>query len=142
MKKMIFLGLVAVMLLPLLMIGCVSSEIKSATLELTLDDFAAQNNITGNISIDVNGTLTVKLGSNPTTGYEWEDVIITNALTVEQVSNEYIEPTNTAIVGAPGTDVWVFNGKLSGTTTITFSYSRPWESVPATYTLTINITVN
>jgi inhibitor of cysteine peptidase len=140
-KKLVIISLVAVMLLPLLVIGCSSTEIRSTTVELTLDDFAAQNNITANITIDVNGTLTVKLGSNPSTGYSWGDPVIGNNATIEQASYEYVEPTDTLIVGAPGTDVWVFNGLAKGTTTIQFNYSRPWESVPATYTLTINIVV-
>lgn len=141
MKKMVILGLVAVMLLPLMAVGCTSS-IKSATFELTLDDFAAQNSITTNtIEIDVNGTLTVRLGSNPTTGYSWEDAVIGNTTKIEQTSHDYVAPTATEIVGAPGTDVWVFTGLKTGSTTITFNYSRPWESVPAIYTLIINVTI-
>jgi inhibitor of cysteine peptidase len=141
MKKLALLGLIAVIMLPLLTIGCSSTEIRSATVEITLDDLAAQNNITANVTIDVNGTLTVKIGSNPSTGYSWGDPIIGNNVTVEQASYEYIEPTDTLIVGAPGTDVWVFNGLAKGTTTIQFNYSRPWESEPATYTLILNIVV-
>jgi inhibitor of cysteine peptidase len=142
MKKLVFLGLVAVMLLPLLAIGCVMSTSASLTAEFTLDDFVAQNNIVANFNLHPQDTLTVKLGSNPTTGYEWEEALISNNSVIEQTSRNYLTPTATAIVGAPGTDVWVFTAKSSGSTTISFSYSRPWESVPATYTLTINITVN
>lgn len=142
MKKLVFLGLVAVMLLPLLVTGCVTGASASLTVEFTLDDFVAQNNIVANFNLHPQDTLTVKLGSNPTTGYSWEDAVIGNTAIIEQASHEYLAPTATAIVGAPGTDVWVFTAKSSGSTTISFSYSRPWESVPATYTLTINITVN
>jgi inhibitor of cysteine peptidase len=142
MKKLVFLGLVAVMLLPLLVTGCVTRASASLTAEFTLDDFVAQNNIVTNINLNAQDTLTVRLGSNPTTGYSWEDALITNTAIIEQTSHEYLAPTATAIVGAPGTDVWVFTGKSSGTTTITFSYDRSWETVPAVYTLTINITVN
>jgi predicted secreted protein len=46
------------------------------------------------------------------------------------------------MMGAPGTDVWVFDAKAAGTATITFSYARSWEEgTPATYTLTVNVTV-
>jgi inhibitor of cysteine peptidase len=141
MKKLVFLGLVAVMLLPLLAIGCGGGP-KSVTLEVTLDDFTAQSTITRNITIDVNGTLTVKLGSNPTTGYSWEDAVIGVTTIIDQTSHEYVAPTATEVVGAPGTDVWVFTAKSSGSTTITFNYSRPWESGPALYALTINVLVN
>jgi len=142
MKKLAILGLIAVMLLPLLAIGCTTATPKSATVEITLDDFSAHNNIASNVTIGVDGTLTVKLGSNPSTGYSWEDPVIGNSATVEQASYEYVAPTGTLLIGAPGTDVWVFNGKATGTTTIQFGYSRPWETgEPDTFILLITITV-
>ncbi len=140
MKKLVILGFVAIMMVPLLAIGCGGGS-GSSTIELTLDDFAAQNNIVKNVTINAQDTLTVKLGSNPSTGYSWGDAEIGNTAIVTQTSRDYLAPTATGIVGAPGTDVWVFNGKSAGTTTINFSYSRSWESGPATYTLTINVTV-
>jgi inhibitor of cysteine peptidase len=141
MKKLVVLGLVALLVLPLFVIGCGGGS-SSSTIELTLDDFSAQNNIVKNVTLNAQDTLTVKLGSNPSTGYSWADAVIGNTAVIEQTSYNYVEPTATGIVGAPGTDVWVFTAKAAGTTTITFNYSRPWESGPATFTLTINITVN
>ena len=140
MKKLVILSLVALMLLPLLAMGCGSGS-GSTTIEITLDDFAAQTNMVKNVTLNAQDTLTVKLGSNPTTGFDWEDAVIGNAAIIEQASRNFIAPTVTGIVGAPGTDVWVFNGKSAGTTTIIFNYDRSWESVPATYTLMINVTV-
>ncbi|MDD5338353.1 MAG: protease inhibitor I42 family protein [Dehalococcoidales bacterium] len=140
MKKLAFLGLMVIMLLPLLVIGCGGNG--STTFERTLDDFTAQNNIVQSVTLNAGDTLTVKLGSNPTTGFNWDDAAIGNTAVIEQVSRDYLEPTASGIVGAPGTDVWAFRAKAAGTTTIQFNYSRPWESEPATYTLTLNITVN
>jgi inhibitor of cysteine peptidase len=139
MKKLIILGLVAVMLLPLLAIGC-SSASGPSTIELTLDDFSAQSHIVKDVTLNPQDTLTVKLGTNPSTGYSWADAVIGNASIIEQTSRDYVAPTTT-LTGAPGTDVWVFTAKSAGATTISFNYSRPWETGPATYTLTINVTV-
>ena len=141
MKKLVFLSLAAVLLLPLLALGC-SGGAGDQTIELSLDDFESQNNIVKSIEVGASGTLTVKLGANPTTGYQWGDAQISNQAVISQQSYNYVEPENTDMVGAPGTDVWVFDAKAAGTATITFSYARPWEEgTPATYTLTVNVTV-
>ncbi len=140
MKKMIILGLVAVMLLPLLVTGCGSGS-GSTTIEITLDNFSAQTNMVKNVTLNAQDTLTVKLGSNPSTGFGWEEAVIGNAVIIGQTSRDFIAPTVAGISGAPGNDVWVFTAKSAGTTTISFKYDRSWETVPATYTLTINITV-
>jgi inhibitor of cysteine peptidase len=142
MKKLVVFILAAILLLPLLALGC-SSGGGDQTIELSLDDFTAQNNITKSIELGSSGTLTVKLGSNPTTGYQWgEDAEISNTSIIAQKSYNYVEPEDTELMGAPGTDVWVFDAKAAGSATITFSYSRSWEEgTPATYTLTVNVTV-
>jgi len=140
MKKLAFLGLMVIMLLPLLVIGCGGNG--STTFERTLDDFTAQNNIVQSVTLNAGDTLTVKLGSNPSTGFDWEEAVITNTAIIEQVFRDYLESTATGVVGAAGTTVFNFKAKSTGTTSIEFKYSRPWESVPATYTLTLNITIN
>jgi inhibitor of cysteine peptidase len=140
MKKTLILGLVFILLLPLLMLGCTSSEAK--TIELTLDDFSAQNNMVKDVTLTPDSSLTVKLGSNATTGYSWGEAVISTAAVIAQASREFVAPTATGLVGAPGTDVWVFNAKAAGTTTIKMSYGRPWEGGEKdTFTLTINVTV-
>jgi inhibitor of cysteine peptidase len=141
MKKLVFLSLAAVLLLPLLALGC-SGGAGDQTIELSLDDFESQNNIVKSIEVGASGTLTVKLGANPTTGYQWGDAQISNQAVISQKSYNYVEPEDTELMGAPGTDVWVFDAKAAGTATITFSYARSWEEgTPATYTLTVNVTV-
>jgi predicted secreted protein len=151
MKKLVILGLVSILLLPLLAIGCsanatteTTSYLKEQTIAISLDEFAAQNHIVKNIDLALLGDLTVKLGSNPTTGYSWgEWPSIDQQDICNLISHRYEEPTNTDIVGAGGTDVWEFKGVLvKDTTTIKFSYSRPWEGGEKDlYTLTVNVTV-
>ena len=144
MKKTLIFGLVSILLLPLLMIGCNTEENK--TIELTLDDFTAQNNIVKNVELAPSGTLTVSLGANPTTGYEWgENAVISGTSVITQQSYNYNEPQSESsepVVGAAGKAVWVFDSKAAGTATIKMSYGRPWEAgEKGTFTLTINVTV-
>ncbi len=139
MKKLVILGMICILALPLMVVGCGSG---SSTIEITLDEFTAQNHIVKDVEMSYPGSLTIKLGSNPTTGYSWEDAVINNTVIIAQASREYIGSENTEIVGAGGTDVWAFNSKKAGTAIINFSYSRPWEGgEKGIYTLTVNVTV-
>jgi inhibitor of cysteine peptidase len=164
MKKSVILGLVLVIALPLLALGCQKAQSatlppttptesvpayhggeEAKTIEITTDDFAAQNSITKDIEVIRPGSLIVSLGANPTTGFQWgENATIQDTSVVVQASYQFVEPEQTGepIVGAPGKSVWVFDSKNPGTTTIGFSYDRPWEGgEKGQWTLTINVTV-
>jgi inhibitor of cysteine peptidase len=161
MKKVIAVCLASVLLVPLLMIGCSAEKSTSTTtpttvpafnggqeaktIELTIDDFTAQKNMVKDIELIRPGSLIVSLGSNPTTGYQWDEAVISDTSVVAQASRNYVEPQSEGtepVVGAPGKDVWVFDSKAPGTATIKMSYSRPWEGGEKDeFTLTINITV-
>jgi inhibitor of cysteine peptidase len=148
----VVLSTLAIILLPLLAIGCgVKTAAKDApanqvgqeakTIEITTDDFAAQNGIVRDIELVVPGSLIVTLGANPTTGFQWGDADISDTAIVFQDTHSYVEPQSDAI-GAPGRDVRVFDSKAPGIATIKMSYSRPWEGGEKNeWTLTINVTV-
>jgi inhibitor of cysteine peptidase len=139
-KIIIFLGLVCVLLLPLVMAGCGSGT--KTTIDLTLDDFAAQNNIVKNITVSPHGVITVTLGSNGSTGYQWGDAVIDNADQLEQTSHNSVAPNQANVVGAAGKETFTFMAKIAGSATIKLSYGRPWEGgEKGTYTLTINVTI-
>jgi inhibitor of cysteine peptidase len=150
-KNLSILSLVAVVLLSLLLVGCAEKAAttttnpattisKDQTLALSQDAFSANASITEYVEMLNGGTLTVRLWANPSTGYSWGDAEITHNTVIEQVSRNFEEPTNTKIVGAPGTDVWVFKAIDTGLAIIKISYGRPWESEKL-YNLTININV-
>jgi inhibitor of cysteine peptidase len=159
-KKTLIFGLVLVLALPLFVLGCagespatsnvpaVNGGEEAKTIEITTDEFATQKNIVRDIELVRPGSLIVSLGANPTTGFQWgENATLTTTTgkqIVEQVSHSYVEPQagEEPLVGAPGKDVWVFDSKNPGTTTIKFSYSRPWEGGEKDeWTLTVNVTV-
>lgn len=149
MKRIFIFGLASVLLLPWLITGCASEKVASPTatpntqaVEITLDEFVAQNNILKYVETTYPGTVTVRLGSNPTTGYAWEVTEIVHPEVIERMSNNYEGPTATNLVGAGGTEVWVFNARDTGLAIIRMSYSRPWEGGEKDlYTVSINVNV-
>lgn len=154
-KRITFITLVIVLLLPLLVIGCKTEEPtspsvpplnggqKAVTIEITTDEFMSNKHITKSVDLIAPGSLIVTLGSNKTTGYQWaENAVNSNPAVIEQESHNYVAPTNTAVVGAPGKEVWVFNSLKAGTATLTMSYSRPFDATTKDeWTLTLNVTV-
>jgi inhibitor of cysteine peptidase len=159
MKTAAVFGLIVILLMPLLVLGCdtkvpTKQDIQdlptipeNETLELSCDDFESVSHTAKVIDLVKSGTLTVTLCSNPSTGFQWNaDAEISDTSVIKQDSHEFLQPlveTDEMITGAPGKEVWVFNALSEGTATISFSYSRPWEGGEKdVWTLDINITVN
>ncbi len=79
----------------------------------------------GRVLIPRGGTFEVTLDSNPTTGYSWAySSISSNNLSL--ISNEFIRPQNSRLVGSGGKQVFVF--KADGPTTLHLRYARAWEN--------------
>ena len=98
----------------------------------------------GTVTIGLDDSLIVALDSNPTTGFSWALVSISNTSVVMNVSNEYIPnptPTGEPIVGSGGEEIWTFAPQAAGTSTIEMMYARPWESVEPAARLNITVTV-
>jgi predicted secreted protein len=169
MKKTLICGLVIILMLPLLVLGCqkeeptveptvqpttsnttsTNSQEKVVTIEISTDEFMAEKDIVRDVELTHPSSLMVILGSNPTTGFQWAEeaaiaMLLKGELVLEQVSHEYIEPEQgeEPIVGAAGKDVWLFDTKATGPTTVVFSYSRPWEGEEKDeWTLKLSVTV-
>ena len=149
MKKIAIFGLALTLLLLLLATGCASGKEASPTptpatgmVEITLDEFAAQADMNKFVETTYPGTVTVRLGANHTTGYVWEITEIVHPEVIGEGSNNYEEPTATNIVGAGGTEVWVFNTTDTGLAIIRMSYSQPWAGGEKDlYTLTVNVNI-
>jgi hypothetical protein len=92
MKKALISGLVLVIMLPLLVTGCQEEPVGeptvqptpsntpasnsgegAVTIEISTDEFAAQNHIVKDIELKYPGSLIVSLGANPTTGFRWDE---------------------------------------------------------------------
>lgn len=78
-----------------------------------------------------NPVFSIKLKSNPTTGYSWYlRSYDTNVL--QPVKHIFEQPENRKLLGAPGYEVWTFRVKPDGfkvpmQTMIRFVYARSWQ---------------
>lgn len=145
MKKGVIIGLIAILLLPILIIGCAEEDIGAQSLVITTEDFMARNHLEKKIEVGLGNSLTIDLGANPTTGFQWaEDSVVSDTSVLRQVVHNYIEPeaNGETAAGSPGKAVWVFDCKAAGTSTVELSYSRPWDGGEKdVWTLKVNVTV-
>ena len=72
-------------------------------------------------------TLTAKLIGNATTGYSWTCKVDDESI-VSKTTDQYAADENNGQVGVGGIHTFVFEGAKKGSTKITFTYKRPWET--------------
>jgi inhibitor of cysteine peptidase len=77
------------------------------------------------VEIAVNGTITVTLDSNATTGYSWQLSGISDSSVLEKMNNVYDAPTS-GLMGAGGKEVWTFKALTAGKATLSMEYDQPW----------------
>jgi len=137
--KLFIAGLMIILVLSLM--AC-SAAPKAASVTVSIDDFTNQKNVTQQVEVPAGGVLTVTLGSNQTTGYQWsETASISDGGSLKQTSHEYMAPSS-EMVGAAGQEVWKFEALKKGTATVSMEYSRPWEGgekAEWTYNLTVTV---
>ena len=105
-----------------------ASAPKDASVEVTIDEFTSTQQIAKAIEMAEGGVLTVSLGSNPTTGFSWNEAAqIADTAILQQTDSYFQDPDNKGVVGASGTQVWTFEALQKGTTVVTMEYGRPWE---------------
>jgi inhibitor of cysteine peptidase len=75
------------------------------------------------IDVGVNEPFTVKLESNPTTGYQWAVDTIDGDVTF--VESKYVAPKSDK-AGAPGEQILTFDSGPEGTSTVHLVYERPF----------------
>jgi inhibitor of cysteine peptidase len=101
---------------------------QEASIEVAIDEFQNATDITREVAVAEGGTLTLTLGSNPTTGFSWNEAAqIADPTVLQQTSSESLPAEGQGMVGAPGAQVWTFKALKKGTTTVSLDYSRPWE---------------
>ena len=124
--KLILVGVMAAISLSLF--AC-SPTPKQASVEVSCDDFMKLQHISEEMEVAVDGSLTVTLCSNPTTGFQWESPQITDQTVLEQVDHKLVMPESEPPPppGTPGQEVWTFKALREGESTISIAYSRPWE---------------
>ena len=84
------------------------------------------------LTVKVNEKFSIKLESNPSTGYQWFKEF--NSGFLKFISSNYSSDdlNKSNITGKPGTQKFVFKALKAGKTDITLTYARPWENcIPA-----------
>ncbi len=135
----------ALFVFSLLLTACAVQGSK-ADIEIQCDDFAQNPHQTGSLEVGIGEEFTVNLCSNPSTGFQWIDVVeISDSEIVKQVSQEYVGPTEKGEPpppGTPGSQLWIFKALTGGTSTLSFEYSRDWEGgEKGEWTLDLTVTV-
>lgn len=84
------------------------------------------------IQVKAGQNFTIKMESNPTTGYGWQ---LSKALDnkISLVTNAFIPP-DSKLCGAGGHEVWTFKAIEQGQVEISMNYVRPWDN-PQTFTV-------
>jgi inhibitor of cysteine peptidase len=80
----------------------------------------------GNAALVSQGqNFTIQLQTNPSTGYHWEPTYDNSTITLINRAFASSVSTESAIVGAGGTDLFTFKGTKQGTSIITFNNISP-----------------
>ena len=135
----------AVVAILLCMFAC-SPATKQVSVDVSCDDFYKQAAISQEVEVAVDGSLTVTLCSNPTTGFEWESAQISDQTVLQQTDHKFVAPETKGdgppAPGTPGKEVWTFKAFKEGTSTISIEYSRPWEGgEKGEWTFALTVTV-
>lgn len=78
------------------------------------------------IQLKVGQRLLVRLGANPTTGYEWSAAKLDEKVLAPDGETEFDVP-ETEMEGAPTIQTLFFKAKSAGKIKIELQYARPWE---------------
>ncbi len=138
MKRVEWYLILLLVSIPLLVGGaCGTSELPSpptpySSVSIPIEEFPNHPHIDVVMHAVVGEELTVTLGSNPTTGFQWSETPENSDQTVlQQIAHEFIPPEDLAErpppAGSPGKEVWTFKTLKKGISTISFEYSRPSE---------------
>jgi len=136
--------LLGLLVIGLVATGCTFATAKAAEMGVGCDQFAAQKSITQTTEMSVGDQVTVALCSNPTTGFAWQEPVISDAAIVSLADKSFGAPVagESPAVGAAGTEHITLKATATGTSTVVLNYSQPWAggtSSEWTYTLTVTV---
>lgn len=124
-------------------LGCLSLIQAQGCTTAKASKMSANSNNTIEVSREA-PEFTIRLDSNPTTGYSWSAKQYDGKL-LTLVNSEFFPP-NSNCIGASGYEIWTFRANLaaftaSTTTRIEMRYARSWEkqgdSKTATFTVSL-----
>jgi inhibitor of cysteine peptidase len=150
MKKSRFALLIVISILVITFLACAPAATtppappapEPVSVTVTCDQFSQNANIVRDVTVVPGAVITVTLCSNPSTGFSWgEQAQISDKEVLKQTSHKTVAAA-TSMPGAPGSQVWTFEGLKAGIASASFSYSRPWEGGEKNVqTFVLNVTV-
>ena len=116
---------------------------QTTTIEISYDELQNQKQISRSVSLAVGDYLQLSLGSNASTGYQWEDkLLISDPKVILQTGHEALAPAADR-PGAPGREVWMLQTMTRGETTVSTTYGRPWPGGEKdSWVFSVNVTVS
>ena len=85
---------------------------------------SAKKNDLYDFTTTINGSLSIELDENPSTGYSWH-VTISNPEILKIVKDDYTQKGD--LLGSGGIHKWEIKGIKEGLTTVKFELYRNWE---------------
>ncbi|MGM3308563.1 protease inhibitor I42 family protein [Anabaena sp. WFMT] len=105
--------------------------------EVTVND----TNNNGQIILEKDSVLIVKLLATPGTGYSWQ-MIKNDPHKLKPLGDSVLEPLADQAPGASENQVFRFLAQSSGSTVLELHYLRPWEkNIPPLKTYQINVQI-
>ena len=136
--KMKLIATVTLLLVSLSLLSCITMG--TYNIDVSCEQFRENPNNISIFQIEIGDKVTVRLCSNPTTGFQWSYEMSGDTVLKERY-HDFEEP-DSDVVGASGTDVWTFEGTAKGTTEVLMEYSKPWEGGTKkewTYRMTVTV---
>ena len=146
MKVLTALSVMAVMTAPLLACSSTAEQSSSGpqttTIQIPYEELLSQQQISRSTTLAVGDFLQISLGSNPSTGFGWEEkLLISDPKVLTQTGHEAIAPKQSQ-PGAAGNEVWMLQAMSPGSTTVSTTYGRPWPGGEKdSWVFSVNVTV-
>ena len=136
---------VAIGVLLVMALGLTACSSGNSTVQFTCDDFNNRQHLTHYINASEGDTIEITLCANPTTGFEWSEVGISDSSTIELVFRGFHAPGSTdnpPAPGTPGIKELTFKVLEKGESQVYMEYSQPWdggEKTAWTYEMTVTV---
>jgi predicted secreted protein len=133
--------LIPMMLVALLVLSSCIVTSRAIGVKISCDEFTENpHSMRNEFQAEIGDKITVKLCSNPTTGFQWNyEMTIENV--VKEEDHDFEAPEGD-VPGAAGIELWTFEAIEKGTAEVQMEYSQPWEGgLKAEWTYTMTITV-
>lgn len=145
--KIKLFGVMAISVL-LMAVGACATGVQAdqnSYVNVSAQEFFDSQHVSKQVEVDRGASLIIVLGSNPSTGFIWNETAqLGDATMLQQTGHKYVasESTEQPLIGAPSQEQWTFNALKAGVTKIGFQYSQPWAGgTQAEWTFELTVTV-